>query len=171
MREIFVFEKMDSMRPNLRSLNDREGVFILDRRGNIIFANDKASDVYKIRRELKKALSEKRMSIQNGSKEIVLYPIFDNNNLKFFFGIVRDMEDIIKIKKILDITYESVKNFREDIAHYFFNPLAIAKGYLNLISEKNLTAEDKLKIEKVKTAIERIEAVVKNIVMNGKICE
>ena len=31
--------------------------------------------------------------------------------------------------------------------------------------------DDKMKIEKAMTAIERVEAVIKNIVINGKICE
>ncbi len=37
--------------------------------------------------------------------------------------------------------------------------------------DKNLSPEDKIKVEKIKTAIERIEAVVRNIVINGEICE
>jgi len=171
MREMFVFEKIDCSKQNLRAMSNDEGIFILDRRGQIIFANEKAKEIYKLRRELKKTLSQNKTKLRKGCKEIVLYPIFDENKLKFFFGVIRDMEEIIKIKKILDITYERVKAFREDIAHHFFNPIAIAKGYLNLLSEKNLDPEDKVKVEKVKTALERVEAVVKNIVINGKICE
>ena len=54
---------------------------------------------------------------------------------------------------------------------YFFNPIIIAKGYLDLLMDKELSQEDKIKVEKIKTAIERIEAVVRNIIINGEICE
>ncbi len=171
MKEMLLFEKMNNPKQNLRSMSGEEGVFILDRRGEILFANSKAREVYKLKRELKNALRHNRTKLRSGNKEIALYPIFDENELKFFFGVVRDMEEIIKIKKVLDITYERVKAFREDIAHHFFNPIAIAKGYLNLLSEKTMDPDDKMKIEKAMTAIERVEAVIKNIVINGKICE
>ncbi len=168
---MLLFEKMSHNGQNLRSMSNDEGVFILDRSGEIIFANNKAKEVYKLKRELRKTLRRNRTKLRNGNKEIVLYPIFDENELKFFFGVVRDMEEIIKIKKVLDVTYERVKAFREDIAHHFFNPIAIAKGYLRLLSDKSMDPDDKEKVEKAMTAIERVEAVIKNIVINGKICE
>ncbi len=171
MSEMLAFEKIDELHQNLSSRGENEGIFILDRYGTILFANSKAEEIYEIVDDVKKLLTNRRISIKRGTKEIVIYPIFENGELKFFFGVLRNMEEIIKIKKFLDITYERVKNFREDIAHYFFNPILIAKGYLDLLADKDLDMEDKEKIEKAHTAIERIEAVVKNIVINGKIGE
>lgn len=171
MSKMLTFEKIDELQQNLSSQSGNEGIFILDKCGTILFANDKAAEIYEIIDDVKKVLTKRRIGIKRGNKEIAIYPIFENGELKFFFGVLRDMEEIIKIKKFLDITYERVKNFREDIAHYFFNPILIAKGYLDLLYDKDMDVDDREKIEKTRTAIERIEAVVKNIVINGKIIE
>ncbi|MBC7081511.1 MAG: PAS domain S-box protein [Thermoplasmatales archaeon] len=67
-------------------------------------------------------------------------------------------------------TLEKEKRFLEEISHYFFNPLCIAKGYLDLSIP---CAEESLrrKLEITKEAIIRVENVVKHIVMEGKIYE
>jgi len=57
------------------------------------------------------------------------------------------------------------------MSHYFFNPLVIAKGYLELLIEKEEDAEKRENIMKAKDAVERIEKVVKNIVTDGTIKE
>jgi PAS domain S-box-containing protein len=67
-------------------------------------------------------------------------------------------------------TLEKEKKFLEEISHYFFNPLCIAKGYLDLsipFAEESL----KRKLEITKEAIIRVENVVKHIVMEGRIYE
>ncbi len=67
-------------------------------------------------------------------------------------------------------TLEKEKRFLEEISHYFFNLLCIAKGYLDLSIP---CAEESLrrKLEITKEAIIRVENVVKHIVMEGKIYE
>lgn len=160
---------MDSMQQNLSSVEDREGIFILDCNGNIVFANRRAKEIYKIKNEIKKLLTKERINFKKDNKEIIIYPVFEGKELKFFFGVIKDLGEIIKMQNYVNMAHQHVKNFRENIAHYFFNPIVIAKGYLDLLSEKNV--EDKDKIEKIRTAIERIEAVVKNIVINGRIAE
>ncbi|KAA0000224.1 MAG: hypothetical protein FE047_01880 [Thermoplasmata archaeon] len=171
MKKMLMFEKMCEMQQNLASVESKEGIFILDRHGNILFANEKAKEVWMLRNELGKILSKNSSCLRLGSKEINIYPIFENGKTSFFFGIVRETSSDIELKRYVDRAYEKMKIFKERIAHHFFNPLVIAKGYLNLLLEKNLDADDKAQLEKIKTAVERVEAVVKNIVINGEICE
>ena len=171
MREMLSFKKIEDIPQNFSSINDEEGVFILNEDGAILFANSKAKIVFSMESKLKELIKGQNIKIREDNREIIVYPLLENNQIKFFFGVVKDLYEMEDIKKVLDITYDRVKSFKEDIAHYFFNPIVIAKGYLNLLSDKNLEPHDKEKIEKIKIAIERIEAVVKNIVVNGKIVE
>ena len=90
-------------------MSDKEGIFILDNTGKIIFANSKAKNIYKLEDRLNKIISGKEVNIKLNDKEIVIYPIFENNKLKLFFGVIRDMQELLKIKEFLDITYENVK--------------------------------------------------------------
>ena len=62
---------------------------------------------------------------------------------------------------------EQEREFKLKTAHYFFNPITIAKGYLQLTMEEN----GKDKILKAIEAIERVEKVVKNIITKGEIRE
>ncbi len=65
---------------------------------------------------------------------------------------------------------EKEKKFLEEISHYFFNPLCIAKGYLDLsIPQADPALRRKLEI--TKQAVTRVENVVKHIVTEGKIYE
>ncbi|HEC75685.1 MAG TPA: hypothetical protein ENI33_00295 [Thermoplasmatales archaeon] len=169
MKSMLMFDKIDLVQQHLSSVEGGEGIFILDCKGNIVFANKRAKKIYKIKNEVKKLLMKERINFRKDNKEITIYPVFEEKEIKFFFGIIRDLEEIIKMQNYVNMAHQHVKNFRENIAHYFFNPIVIAKGYLDLLSEKNV--EDRDKIEKIRTAIERIEAVVKNIVINGKIAE
>lgn len=74
----------------------------------------------------------------------------------------------IKAEEEMMRALEEERKFKADTAHYFFNPLAIAKGYLEMAKEDGETME---KIEKALKAIERIEKVVRNIVTKGEIHE
>ena len=94
--------------------------------------------------------------------------------------IIVNMVDITRKKMVeeeLDISNKKMKEmiererrFIEDISHYFFNPLCIAKGYIDL-SLKEATPELKRKLEITRTAVDRVETVVKHVVMEGKIYE
>ena len=68
-----------------------------------------------------------------------------------------------KIKELL----KKEREFKLRTAHYFLNPLCIAKGYLQLALE-NL---EENKIEKALIAIDRVERVIKNIIIRGEIKE
>ncbi|MBC7081335.1 MAG: PAS domain S-box protein [Thermoplasmatales archaeon] len=76
---------------------------------------------------------------------------------------------IVKIKAIEKVreALEREMDFKSKTAHYFFNPLVIAKGYLELAKKE----DGKDKIEKAIKAIERIEKVIKNVTQRGEIVE
>jgi len=87
--------------------------------------------------------------------------------------ITRRKEMEIEIKKANEKMHKALereRKFLEEISHYFFNPLCIAKGYLDL-SIPNADPSMKRKLEITKEAITRVENVVKHIVIEGKIYE
>lgn len=63
---------------------------------------------------------------------------------------------------------EQEREFKLKTAHYFFNPICIAKGYLQLAMEEG---DGKDKIMKAMEAIKRVERVIKNITQRGEITE
>lgn len=83
----------------------------------------------------------------------------------------RMMENELKLSnKKMEEIIERERKFTEDISHYFFNPLCIAKGYIDL-SMKEADPELKRKLEITRTAVDRVETVVKHVVMEGRIYE
>ncbi len=82
--------------------------------------------------------------------------------------IAIDITDKVKAEEKIKKALEREREFKLKTAHYFFNPMAIAKGYLEIaLEEKNV--EDK--ILKAIEAINRVERVIKNIVTRGEIKE
>ncbi len=71
-----------------------------------------------------------------------------------------------EVKKML----EKEKEFKTWTAHYFFNPICIAKGHLSILME-DVPEKYRKRIQKALHAIERIERVVYNIVTKGEIKE
>ena len=86
-------------------------------------------------------------------------------------GILRDMTERIKAEEKMKRILEQEKEFKLATAHYFFNPIAIAKGYLSLAMEKAYDEEQKEKLKAAEHAIERVEKVVKNVTQKGEIYE
>ena len=80
-----------------------------------------------------------------------------------FLGIMTDITDIKKIQ-------ERERKFIEDTSHYFFNPICIAKGYIDLLKER-VNGQERKMLEKAYEAVIRIEKVVENIVRGGEIRE
>jgi sensor domain CHASE-containing protein len=73
------------------------------------------------------------------------------------------LDSIQKSRRKIEELLEKEKKMKAMVAHYFFNPIAIAKGYLQLYLESNKNEE----VERALKAIDRIERVVKDII-NGK---
>jgi len=83
----------------------------------------------------------------------------------------KEMEEKIKeANEKMQKALERERKFLEEISHYFFNPLCIAKGYLDL-SIPNADPSLRRKLEITKQAVTRVENVVKHIVTEGKIYE
>ena len=83
--------------------------------------------------------------------------------------IAMDITDRVHAEQKWREALEQERQFKLDTAHYFFNPIAIAKGYLQLALEEKGEEEDK--IRKAIKAIERVENVVKNVTQKGEIRE
>jgi len=83
----------------------------------------------------------------------------------------KEMEEKLKeANEKMQKALERERKFLEEISHYFFNPLCIAKGYLDL-SIPNADPSLRRKLEITKQAVTRVENVVKHIVTEGKIYE
>jgi len=174
MEKLLAFEELELMQQNLSSVENGEGIFILDSKGNIVFTNKKAGFIrsYSIREEIRRKLKNKKVIIERRRKKIILYPIMEGDKIKFFFGLIKEDEEIKKMEEEIKKLQKRFESFKENMSHYFFNPLVIAKGYIDLLLEKNdLNKKDKEDIMKIKEAVERIEKVVRNIVVEGIIKE
>ena len=84
--------------------------------------------------------------------------------------MIEAKEKLMKEKKKMQKVLEKERKFLEEISHYFFNPLCIAKGYLDL-SIPNADPSMRRRLEITKEAVTRVENVVKHIVTEGKIYE
>ena len=102
--------------------------------------------------------------IENGGKKSVLMDIQDITKRK---EIERELK---KSKETMEKALKRERKFVEDISHYFFNPLCIAKGYIDL-SIQNVDPETRRKLQITKDAVMRVETVVKHVVMEGQIYE
>jgi len=86
-------------------------------------------------------------------------------------GVLSSGLDITERKRMEEALKEALQNekeFKLKTAHYFFNPIAIAKGYLELAMEEG---GEKEKIKKAIIAINRVEKVVKNVTQRGEVVE
>jgi len=102
--------------------------------------------------------------IENGGKKSVLIDILDITKRKEIEG------ELKKSKEAMEKALKRERKFVEDISHYFFNPLCIAKGYIDL-SIQNVDPETRRKLQITKDAVMRVETVVKHVVMEGQIYE
>ncbi len=79
-------------------------------------------------------------------------------------------EEYHRSTRRMEQAMERERRFIEDVSHHFFNPLCIAKGYLNL-SMRDADPEIQRKLQITREAVDRVETVVKNVVRDGQICE
>lgn len=166
-----------------------EGIYIEDEEGKIIFANTSFANMigYKVydimgkkpeeffRQKKVKKIENERYEIKatiNGREKIFLHSshkIYENDfmgKINFYLDVTED----IRRKEKMRILMERERNFRLKTAHYFFNPLAIAKGYMGLMIEE-VNDFEREKVLKAIHAITRIENVIRNFVTKGEIAE
>jgi len=96
-------------------------------------------------------------------KEIFSYSI---ESIMFF--IVSMVVGILSDEKSKAL--EEEMQFKMDTAHYFFNPLCIAEGNIDL-ALKDASGEIKEELEAAQKAVQRIKKVVRNVVEEGKVYE
>ncbi len=85
-------------------------------------------------------------------------------------GILRDVTEQERAIREMERALHLEKQFKADVAHFFLNPIAIAKGYMELAME-HMPEDCRNKIAASRDAIKRIETVIKNIVEKGEIHE
>ncbi len=87
-----------------------------------------------------------------------------------FQAIARDITERKQAEEEMRRALKQERQFKLETAHYFFNPLCIARGYLDLAMKK--TPEKRKKdLKAAHQAIERIEKVLENILQRGEIHE
>ncbi len=171
-----------------------QGIFLLNAEGKIIYSNEKADEFFAIKKgksflsvipkeDRKKIYSSYKKlsrgesilyvsdSIKGKSLEISIHPVVEGKKLMMFVGTIRDITKIKEIELHAKKIVKREKIFREDVSHYFFNPLVIADGYLQLLLNEEQGGEERRRLEAIKAAVERIETVVKNTVIRGRIEE
>jgi len=112
----------------------------------------KVEGVLQVSTTSKNPLAEKKRLLKSISEEIAA-------------GIAK-----IKAEEEMMRALELERKFKMETAHHFFNPIAIAKGYLDLAMEE-LPEEKRKKLKSAKYAIGRVEKVVKNVTQRGEIRE
>ncbi len=189
------------MQQGINNSESTEGLFILNPDGNFTYLNEKAlsfagekygklagkpfisiipeKERRRFYREFINLLNGKSIRLtvpkyEYGSKhvfELNINPIARNRKIVMLVGTIRDITYIKKIEAEKKIMMSRERIFRESIAHHFFNPLAIAKGYLQIVIDNKPNKDDMEKLEAAKTAIKRVESVVKNVIKYGDIRE
>lgn len=168
--------------------NGRDGVFLLSAKGDVIYANENANTffafkigssflsvipkkdrekIYSFYEKLSRGESISYVSSSIKNVEVSIYPITKEKNVVMFVGVIKDITRIKEMELCTKKILKKEEIFRENVSHYFFNPLVIAKGYLQLLLNEDVGKKERKKLEAIKTAVERIEAVVKNTVTKG----
>ena len=178
-----------------------EGLFILNSGGNFVYLNEKAvlfagekqgalagkplisiipeRERGKVYGKLVDLINGKSISLtipryEYGMRrifELNVNPVIQNHKTVMFVGTIRDITYIKKMESERKKMMIREQNFRESVAHHFFNPLAIARGYLQLVVEKTSDGEERRKLESSIAAIGRVESVVKNVIRYGDVRE
>ena len=127
----------------------------------------------KLRRQGKSSRYELRVYTKNGQTRDLLIsavPLLKNGKYIGSISVNLDITERKRAEEKIRILLEREREIKMEMAHYFFNPIAIAKGYMYLIME-NLPRNKKENLEKAVNAVNRIENVIKNMVTKGEIHE
>ena len=97
-------------------------------------------------------------------------PLYKDGKFIGSLSVNLDITERKKAEEEVKRMLEKEKEFKRWTAHYFFNPICIAKGHLSILMEEVPEKYSK-RIQKALHAIERVEKVVYNIVTRGEIKE
>ncbi|MGC9307893.1 MAG: hypothetical protein ACP5FL_03855, partial [Thermoplasmatota archaeon] len=102
----------------------------------------------------------------------------EDGQVQYYDGIIENITRRKQAEKQREEALEQMRQaleqervFKLKTSHHFFNPLCIAKGYLDLVMQQENGEGHKEEIQKVIQAIERIQHVVENVVRRGEIHE
>lgn len=94
--------------------------------------------------------------------------VFSNVVEAVLFFVVSILVGALSAEKTAALENEQL--FKRDTAHYFFNPLCIAEGFLELVQQQ-CPATFEQELGEIKKALERIKKVVSNAINLDKIVE
>ena len=126
------------------------------------------------RRKNKSGRYELKIYAKDGKPKDILVsstPLIVNGKYAGSISVNLDITELKKAENEMKRALEEERKFKADTAHYFFNPLCIAKGYLELAMKDERDAEQREKLKAIINAVERVENVVKNVVMKGEVRE
>ena len=126
------------------------------------------------RRKNKSGKYELKVYAKDGEEKDILVsatPLIINGKYAGSISVNLDITELKKAENEMKKALEEERKFKADTAHYFFNPLCIAKGYLELAIKDERDAEKREKLKAILNAVERVESVVKNVVMKGEVRE
>ncbi|HHF55794.1 MAG TPA: PAS domain S-box protein [Thermoplasmatales archaeon] len=126
------------------------------------------------RRKNKSGRYELKIYAKDGKPKDILVsstPLIVNGKYAGSISVNLDITELKKAENEMKRALEEERKFKADTAHYFFNPLCIAKGYLVLAMKDEVDAEQREKLKAIINAVERVENVVKNVVIKGEVRE
>jgi PAS domain S-box-containing protein len=126
------------------------------------------------RRKNKSGRYELKIYAKDGKPKDILVsstPLIVNGKYAGSISVNLDITELKKAENKMKRALEEERKFKADTAHYFFNPLCIAKGYLELAMKDERDAEQREKLKAIINAVERVENVVKNVVIKGEVRE
>ena len=132
------------------------------------------NDEINSRRKNRSGRYELKVFTKDGREKDILVsstPLIVNGKYAGSISVNLDITELKKAENEMRRALEEEKKFKADTAHYFFNPLCIAKGYLELAMKDEKDAEQREKLKTIVNAVERVETVVKNVVMKGEVRE
>ena len=126
------------------------------------------------RRRNKPGRYELKVYTRDGKPKDILVsatPLIINGAYAGNISVNLDITELKKAENEMRRALEEERKFKADTSHYFFNPLCIAKGYLELAMKEERDDRQREKLKAILNAVERVENVVKNVVMKGEVRE
>jgi PAS domain S-box-containing protein len=103
--------------------------------------------------------------------------LYRNKKPYAIHGIARNITERKRAETELEQAYAQTerallleRQFKQDASHFFLNPIAICKGYLELAINETADQQGEY-LQRARNAIRRIEKVIQNIVEQGEIKE
>lgn len=174
----------------------QEGLLILNPMGRIIHATRPVADFFDVRlanitgklftslfpsreqqhlldhiHHLKPNTVVRHKTTKGGRKDLdthtfVMHPIASRDRILMIIVTLHNTRLLDQLRFERDLSLGRERMCKEAISHHFFNPLAIAKGYLQLASDK-CDGDIKDKLSAIDIALDRIEKTVKTIIKTG----